>query len=174
MEWKARRWDLFFGGGAVFSFLFYFLYFLYLHFKCYPKSSLYPHPAPLPTHSHFLALVFPCTEAYKVCASLYCCSPYRAANWFSSFSPFYTSFIGDPKLSLMDVCEHPHLYMSGSDRASQETAILRLLSGSTCWHLQLCLGLVIINGMDPHVSQSLDDYFFSLYSTLCLCNSFYG
>ena len=24
-------------------------------------------PAPLPTHSHFLALVFPCTEAYKVC-----------------------------------------------------------------------------------------------------------
>jgi hypothetical protein len=24
-------------------------------------------PAPLPTHSHFLALAFPCTEAYKVC-----------------------------------------------------------------------------------------------------------
>ena len=23
-------------------------------------------PAPLPTHSHFLALAFPCTEAYKV------------------------------------------------------------------------------------------------------------
>jgi hypothetical protein len=22
---------------------------------------------PLPSHSHFLALVFPCTEAYKVC-----------------------------------------------------------------------------------------------------------
>jgi hypothetical protein len=26
-----------------------------------------PHPAPLPTHSHFLALAFPCTGAYKVC-----------------------------------------------------------------------------------------------------------
>jgi hypothetical protein len=24
-------------------------------------------PAPIPTHSHFLALVFPCTGAYKVC-----------------------------------------------------------------------------------------------------------
>jgi hypothetical protein len=26
-----------------------------------------PHPSPLPTHSHFLALLFPCTRAYKVC-----------------------------------------------------------------------------------------------------------
>ena len=25
-----------------------------------------PHPAPLPTHSHFLALAFPCNGAYKV------------------------------------------------------------------------------------------------------------
>jgi hypothetical protein len=52
--------------------LFYFFirYFLNLYFKCYPKSTLYPPPhprlAPLPTHSYFLALVFPCTEAYKV------------------------------------------------------------------------------------------------------------
>jgi hypothetical protein len=26
-----------------------------------------PHPASLPTHSHFLALAFPCTGAHKVC-----------------------------------------------------------------------------------------------------------
>jgi hypothetical protein len=26
-------------------------------------------PTPLPTHSHFLALAFPCTGAYKVCKS---------------------------------------------------------------------------------------------------------
>jgi hypothetical protein len=33
-----------------------------------PKVSLTLTPAtPLPTHSHFLALVFPCNEAYKVC-----------------------------------------------------------------------------------------------------------
>jgi hypothetical protein len=54
----------------IFFPLFVFIgYFLYLHFKCYPKSPLYPpaHPAPLLIHSHFLALVFPCTRAYKVC-----------------------------------------------------------------------------------------------------------
>ena len=27
----------------------------------------FPHPAPLPTHSRFLVLAFPCTGAYKVC-----------------------------------------------------------------------------------------------------------
>jgi hypothetical protein len=32
------------------------------------KSPIpYASPAPLPTHSHFLALVFPSTRAYKVC-----------------------------------------------------------------------------------------------------------
>ena len=31
----------------------------------FPIPSL--RPAPLPTHSHFLALAFPCTGAYKVC-----------------------------------------------------------------------------------------------------------
>jgi hypothetical protein len=45
------------------------LYFFHLHFKCYPKSPLCPppNPASLPTHSHFLALAFPCSGAYKVC-----------------------------------------------------------------------------------------------------------
>jgi hypothetical protein len=54
----------------LFIFLSFFIrYFLYLHFKFYPESSLSPAPAPasLPTHSHFLALAFPCTGAYKVC-----------------------------------------------------------------------------------------------------------
>jgi hypothetical protein len=32
----------------------------------FPMLSKSPPPTPLPTHSHFLALVFPCTEAYKV------------------------------------------------------------------------------------------------------------
>ena len=34
-------------------------------FSKFPILSL--HPAPLPTHSNFLALAFPCTGAYKVC-----------------------------------------------------------------------------------------------------------
>jgi hypothetical protein len=33
------------------------MYFLHLHFQCYPKSPPYP-PTPLPTHSHFLKLIF--------------------------------------------------------------------------------------------------------------------
>jgi hypothetical protein len=44
-------------------------YFPHLHFQCYPKSPPYPPPTPLPTHSHFLALAFPFTGAYKVCKS---------------------------------------------------------------------------------------------------------
>jgi hypothetical protein len=32
-----------------------------------PKVSHTLPPIPLPTHSHFLALAFPCTGAYKVC-----------------------------------------------------------------------------------------------------------
>jgi hypothetical protein len=34
------------------------------------KSPIpFPPPTPLPTHSHFLALAFPSTGAYKVCMS---------------------------------------------------------------------------------------------------------
>ena len=40
---------------------------------------------------------------------------------------FSSSFTGDPVLCLMDDYEHPHLYLSGTGRASQETA----MSGST-------------------------------------------
>ena len=46
-----------------------FLLDIHLHLKSYPESPPIhsPHIAPLPTHSHFWALAFPCTGAYKVC-----------------------------------------------------------------------------------------------------------
>jgi hypothetical protein len=48
--------------------IFFFRYLFHLHFQCYPKSPPHaPPPTPPPTHSNFLALAFPCTEAYKVC-----------------------------------------------------------------------------------------------------------
>jgi hypothetical protein len=47
-----------------FFLIFFITYFPQLHFQCYPKSPPYP-----PSHSHFLALAFPCTGAYKVCKS---------------------------------------------------------------------------------------------------------
>ena len=55
--------------GPLFFFL--FKYFLLGTFLIYISNSIpkVPHttPTPLPTHSHSLALVFPCTGAYKVC-----------------------------------------------------------------------------------------------------------
>jgi hypothetical protein len=43
-----------------------------------------------------------------------------------------------------------------------------VLSASTCWHPQQCMGFITIYGMGP---QSLDGLSFSYYSTLCLCIS---
>jgi hypothetical protein len=60
---------------TMFHFNFIYLFFLirylaHLQFQCYTKSPPYPPtPTPLPTHSPFLALAFPCTGAYKVCVS---------------------------------------------------------------------------------------------------------
>jgi hypothetical protein len=53
----------------------------------------------------------------------YYCFSYRVANSLSSVSPFPNSSFGFPRLSPMVVCEYPHLYLSGSDKAFQETAI---------------------------------------------------
>ena len=50
-------------------------------------------------------------------------SSYRVSDPFSSLGTFSSSFIGDPVLHLIDYCEHPLLYQSGTGRASQETAI---------------------------------------------------
>jgi hypothetical protein len=57
-------------GDNLFFFPFFIRYLAHLHFQCYTKSPPYPPtPTPLPTHSPFLALAFPCTGAYKVCVS---------------------------------------------------------------------------------------------------------
>ena len=127
-------------------------YFLHLHFQCYLKSPPYPPSTPLPTLSHFLALAFPCTEAYKVCkskeplssdgqlghllihmhletralgvlVSSYCCSTYKAADPFSSLGTFSSSSIGGPVFHPIDDCEHPRLYLPGTGIASQDRAI---------------------------------------------------
>jgi hypothetical protein len=50
-------------------------------------------------------------------------SSWGVANPFSFFSPFSNSSTGDSVLSPIDGCDHLPLYLSGSGRASQETAI---------------------------------------------------
>ena len=78
-----------------------------------PPPGLYE-SAPPPTHSLLSS---------RLGIPLHCCSVHGAANSLSSFSPFSNSSIGDPVLSPMVDCEHQPLYLSGSGRASQETAI---------------------------------------------------
>jgi hypothetical protein len=56
-------------------------------------------------------------------AGWHCCSFYGAANPLSSFSPISNSSIGDPVLSPMVGCDLLPLFLSGSGRTSQETAI---------------------------------------------------
>ena len=58
-------------------------------------------------------------EALGVLVSSYCHSSYGAASPFSSLG----SFIGDPVLCPKDGYEHPLLYLSGTGRNSQGTAI---------------------------------------------------
>jgi hypothetical protein len=70
--------------------------------------------------------------------------------------------------SAMVGCEHLPPYLSGSGRASEETAIYQLLSASTSWHMQWSSGLATVYGMDPQVGHSLDDLSFSLCSMSCL------
>jgi hypothetical protein len=127
-------------------------YLAHLHFQCYTKSPPYPPPTPLPTHSPFLALAFPCTGAYKVCKSngplfewwltrqsfdtyaardkssrillsSYCCSTYRVAAPFSSLGAFSSSSIGGPMIHPIADCEHPLLCLLGPGIVSQEAAI---------------------------------------------------
>jgi hypothetical protein len=114
----------------------------------FPIPSL--RPAPLPTHSRFLALEFPCTGHIKFAiprglssqwwltrpssatyaardmssgVSSYCCSNYRVADPFSSLGAFSSLSIGGSVFHLIDDCEHPLLYLSGTGIASYETAI---------------------------------------------------
>jgi hypothetical protein len=63
-------------------------------------------------------------EALGVLIGSYCYSSYGAAKFFTPLSPFSSSSIGDPVLSPTDGYVCSPLYLSGTGRASQETAIL--------------------------------------------------
>ena len=97
----------------------------------------------------------------------YCCSSYGTANPFSFLGPFSSSSIGDPGLHLMDDCGHPLLYLSGTGRVSQESAI----SGSVSKNL---LASTIVSGVgdclwDGSLGGAVSGWSFlqSLLHTLC-------
>jgi hypothetical protein len=91
-----------------------------------PIDDLQGHPL---LHMHLEPWVPPCAlfawslGALWVLVGSYCCSFYGAANPFSPLGPFSSSSIGDPVLSPMADWEHLSLYLSGTGRAPQETAI---------------------------------------------------
>jgi hypothetical protein len=158
--------------GLVFLFIYLFILlgiFLVYIFNAIPKLP-HTHPSnPLPSHSPFLALAFPCTGAYKACksngpslqwwptrpsfdtyaardkssrvlVSSYCCSTYRVAVPFSSLATFSSSSIGGPVIHPIADCEHPLLCLLGPGIVSQETAI----SGSFQQNLaSVCNGVSI-------------------------------
>jgi hypothetical protein len=56
--------------GMSFHVVYHYYYYVFSSFTfslLSQKSPIPSHHTPLPTHSHFLALVFPYTEAHKVC-----------------------------------------------------------------------------------------------------------
>jgi hypothetical protein len=67
--------------------------------------------------------------------SSYCCSSYRATNPFNSLGTFSSSIIGRPVLHLTDDCEQPLLYLPGTGRASQETALVGICNSVGVWWL---------------------------------------
>ena len=61
--------------------------------------------------------------ALGVLVSSWFCSTYGAANSLRHLGPFSSSFFGEPVLCPMDDCDYPLLYLSGTGRDSQETAL---------------------------------------------------
>jgi len=70
----------------------------------------------------FYDLWFRSKELWGVVVRSYWCSSY-GANPISSLGTFSSSFIGDLVFCPMDDCEHPLVYLPGTGRAPQETAI---------------------------------------------------
>jgi hypothetical protein len=128
-------------------------------------SQKFPIPspcrAPLPTHSYFLALAFPCTGAYKVCKtkgtlfsmlhmllktrapglllSLCCFATYWVTDPFSSLGTFSSSSIGGAVF-------HPLMYLPVTGIASLEKSLFHiiLLAQKTSlgkWGLEFRVGI---------------------------------
>jgi hypothetical protein len=99
---------------------------------------------------------------------LWGCKPLQLLGSFSSSSS------GDPVLSPMVSCDHLPLYLSGSCRASQETAVSGYCQQALVGIHNSVLSFIIVYGMDPQFGQSLDGLFFSLCLNVCLCISSCG
>jgi hypothetical protein len=109
-----------------------------------PIDDLLGHPM---LHIQLESQVSPCVfldlwySPKELCGYWSWCSSYGASEPFSSLGTFYTFFIGDLVLHPMDDYEHPLLYLPGTGRASQKTA----LSGSC---QQALVGIWLVSRFD--------------------------
>ena len=70
IRWCTQGWWVYWVPQFLFFSSIFIRYLAHLHFQRYTKIPPYPlPPTPLPTHSTFLTLAFPCSGAYKVCKS---------------------------------------------------------------------------------------------------------
>ena len=132
---------------AIFSLFLLGIFLVYIS-NAIPKVPNSHSPNPIPTHSPFLALAFPCKGHVKfaspkglsfqwwltrpsvardkssgVLVSSYCCSTYRVAVPFSSLGTFSSSSIGARVTHTIANCKHPLLCLLGPGIVSQGTAI---------------------------------------------------
>jgi hypothetical protein len=109
---KAVVHILFFFRLFIYLFI-YFRYFPHLHFQCYPKSPPYP-PTPLPTHSHFLALAFPCTGTWTLGLILSCTllSSCVFLHGFPSVCMHFSFFLEDSKKQQFKPSQHHFIFSS--------------------------------------------------------------
>ena len=113
-----------------FNWIFYLFTFQILsHFPVSPLQSSIPSPLTLllwgwpSTYSCLTALIFLCTGASSFHRNKGFLSHWCQIRLLQLLSPSHNSSIWVPVLSLMVGCEHPHLYWSGSGKASQETPV---------------------------------------------------
>ena len=109
--------------------------------------------------------------ALGVLVGSYCSSSYGAANTFIYLGPFSSSSIGDPVFSPMVGWQQPPLYMSGTGRSSQETAI-----SASCQHSLVGIHnrvwiwrLYVV--IYPQVGETMDGLSFTLCYILHGCVS---
>jgi hypothetical protein len=127
--------------------------FLFCTFLKFTFQMLSPFPVPtpiseapypiLPPHASMRVFICSWSHVYSLVDGLAPGSSGRS-GWLilfflwgcNSFSPFYNSSMGDAALSPMIGFKNPPLYLSGSDRASQETATSGSCQHALLWHLQ--------------------------------------
>jgi hypothetical protein len=127
IQWTILFFLIFSSRNLFIFVIFLIRYFLYLHFKCYPESSLYPppHPAAIPTHNQ---PPNPDTIAYASKSLL-------KGPWYSFLEWGYASALQIQKWMLTVIYRMEHRAPNGGARGSAQGAkgVCNPIGGTTMW-----------------------------------------